>query len=71
MHTSKDNVYDGNNNVIKFVYQTLVTTTQGLEWTLNIDKFNIIRGILPKNSQNIILPLNITMSIVNVIANDF
>ncbi len=71
MHTSKDNVYGGNNNVIKFVYQTLVTTTQGLEWTLNIEKFNIIRGILPKNSQNIILPLNITMSIVNVIANDF
>jgi hypothetical protein len=27
MHTSKDNVYDDNNNVIKFVYQASITTT--------------------------------------------
>jgi hypothetical protein len=50
MHTSKDNVYDDNNNVIRFVYQALVTTTQGLEWTFNIGKFNIIGENLPQNS---------------------
>jgi hypothetical protein len=50
MHTFKDNVYDDNNNVIKFVYQALVTTPQGLEWTLNTGKFNMIGETLPKNS---------------------
>jgi hypothetical protein len=71
MHTSKDNAYDDNNNVIRFVYQTLVTTTQGLEWILNVENFSIIGGILPKNSQNIVLTLNITSFVANVIANDF
>ncbi len=71
MHTSKDNLYDDNNNVIIFVYQALVTTTQGLEWTFNTDKFNIIRENLPKNSQNMVLMLGIVPFFVNVIANDF
>ncbi len=42
-----------------------ITTTQGLEWTLNIGKFNIIRKNLPKNSQNIVLTLGTTPSIAN------
>ncbi len=71
MHTFKDNVYDDNNNVIKFVYQALVSTSQGLEWTLNIRKFNIIGENLPKNSWNIVLMLSIIFFIANVIANDF
>jgi hypothetical protein len=52
MHTSKDNVYDDNNNVIKYVYQASIMTTWGLEWTLNIGKFNITGENLPQNSQN-------------------
>jgi hypothetical protein len=59
MHTSKDNVYDDNNNVIKSIYQALVITTSGLEWTLNINKFSIIGENLPKISQSIVLTLNI------------
>ncbi len=71
MYTSKDNVYDDNNNVIIFVYQALVTTTQGLEWTFNTGKFNIIGENLPKNSWNIVLMLGTISLIANVIANDF
>ncbi len=41
------------------------TTTQGLEWTFNAKKFNIIGENLPKNSQNIILMLSTTPSIAN------
>jgi hypothetical protein len=48
MHTSKDNVYDDNNNVIRSIYQVLVTTTQGSKWTFNIGKFSIIGKISPK-----------------------
>ncbi len=44
-----------------------ITTTQGLEWTFNIRKFNIIGKNLPKNSQNIALMLGTTP----FIANDF
>jgi hypothetical protein len=64
-------VYDDNNNVIRFVYQDLVTTIQGLEWNFNIGEFNIIGESLPQNSQNIVLMLSIISSIANVIANDF
>ncbi len=67
VHTSKEKVYDDNNDVIRFVYQASITTTQGLEWTLNIGKFNIIGEILPKNFQNIVLMLGI----IPFIANDF
>jgi hypothetical protein len=67
VHTSKDKVYDDNNDVIRFVYQASITTTQGLEWTPNIGKFNIIGEILPKNFQNIVLMLGI----IPFIANDF
>jgi hypothetical protein len=48
MHTSKDNAYVDNNNVIRFAS---ITTTQGLEWTFNIGKFNIIGENFPKISQ--------------------
>jgi hypothetical protein len=51
VHISKNNVYDDNNNVIRIIYQALVSTTQGFEWTLNIGKFNIIRKNFPKISQ--------------------
>ncbi len=71
MHTFKDNVYDDNNNVIKFVYQALVTTPQGLEWTLNTGKFNMIGETLPKNSWNIFLMLSTILFIANAITNDF
>ncbi len=65
MHISMDNVYNDNNNVTRSIYQALVITTQGLEWTLNIGKFNIIRKNLPKNSQKIVLTLGTTPSIAN------
>jgi hypothetical protein len=42
-----------------------------LEWTFDIDKFNIIGKNLPKNPQNIVLMLGTTSFVVNVIANDF
>ncbi len=42
-----------------------VTIAQGLEWTLNTGKFNIIEEILTKISQNIILTLGTTPSIAN------
>jgi len=71
VHISKENAYDDNNNVIRFVYHASVSTTQGLEWTFNTDKFNIIRENLPKNSQNMVLMLGIVPFFVNVIANDF
>jgi hypothetical protein len=64
-------MYDDNNNVFRSVYQALVTTIQGLEWTFNIGKLNIIGESLPKSSQNIVLMLGISSSIANVIANDF
>jgi hypothetical protein len=68
MHTSKDNAYVDNNNIIRFAS---ITTTQGLEWNFNVGKFNIIGENLPIISQNIVLMLCITPSVANVIANDF
>ncbi len=43
----------------------LITITQGLEWTFNTGKFNIIGENLPKNSPNIVLTLGTTLSIAN------
>jgi hypothetical protein len=70
VHSSNSNAYDDNNNVIKSIYQGLVTTTQQLECTFSTEKNSIIRKNLPKNSQNIVLTLG-TISIANVITNDF
>jgi hypothetical protein len=66
MHIFMDNVYNDNNNVTRFVYQALIFTTQGLEWTLNIKKCSFIGKNLFKNSQNIILMLGTTS-----LANEF
>jgi hypothetical protein len=71
MHISRDNAYDDNNNVIRSVYHALVTNTQGLEWTFDINKFNIIGKNLFKNSQNIVLILGTILFVINDIANDF
>jgi hypothetical protein len=65
MHISMDNVYNDNNNVTRSIYQALVITTQGLEWTLNIKEFSFIGENVLKNSQNIILMLGTTPFVTN------
>ncbi len=41
MHV-KENAYDVNNNVIRFIYQVPVIGDLGLEWKLNVKRFKII-----------------------------
>jgi len=48
MHISKDNAYDDNNNVIRFVYQTPLSSAQGLEWSLHVRRFEIVGKTSPK-----------------------
>jgi hypothetical protein len=50
MHTSKDNAYDDNNNVIRSIYQVLVTVKQGSKRTFDIEKNSIIGENFPKIS---------------------
>jgi hypothetical protein len=42
IHVSKDNVYDANNNVIRFIYQVLVIGDFSLEWRVNARRFKIL-----------------------------
>ncbi len=50
MHISKDDMYDDNNNVIRFVYQALLLSAQGLEWSFQFRKFEIVGKNFPKSS---------------------
>ncbi len=67
MHVSKDNAYDANNNVIRSIYQVLIISDFNLQWRVNTKRFRIVAKNLRKNSQNIVLMLEITTSIANAI----
>jgi hypothetical protein len=41
VHVSKNDAYDGNNNVIISIYQVLVIGEVGLEWRVNVGRFKI------------------------------
>jgi hypothetical protein len=67
MHVSKDDAYDANNNVIRSIYQVLIIGDFSLRWRVNTKRFRIVAKNLWKNSQNIVLMLEIVTSIANVI----
>jgi len=67
MHVSKDDAYDANNNVIRSIYQVLIIGDFSLQWRVNTKRFRIVAKNLWKNSQNIVLMLEIVTSIANVI----
>ncbi len=67
MHVSKDDAYDANNNVIRSIYQVLIIGDFSLQWRVNTKRFRIVAKNLWKNSQNIVLMLEIATSIANVI----
>jgi len=55
IHVSKDDAYDANNNVIKFIYQVSVINDMGLKWRVNSRRFRIVVKNLPIRSQNFVL----------------
>jgi hypothetical protein len=67
IHVSKDDAYDANNNVIKFIYQVSVISDTGLKWRVNFRRFRIVAKNLPIRSQNFVLTDKTIASIVNVV----
>jgi hypothetical protein len=47
IHVSKDDAYDANNNVIRYIYQVPVIGDLNLEWKVNSKKFKIVAKNLP------------------------
>jgi hypothetical protein len=50
IHVSKDDAYDANNNVIRFIYHVLVISDMGLKWRVNSRRFKIVVKNLPRRS---------------------
>jgi hypothetical protein len=50
MHISKNDAYDDNNNVIRFVYQAPLLNAKGLEWSLHVRRFEIVGKNFHKSS---------------------
>jgi hypothetical protein len=66
-HVSKDETYDGNNNLIRSICHVSIFSDFGLEWKVNAKRFKIVAKNLPKSSQNTILVPKTTASFTNVI----
>jgi len=49
IHVSKNEKYDDNNNVIKYIYQVLVLGDFGLESRVNVWRFKIVVENFPKS----------------------
>jgi hypothetical protein len=67
MHVFKDNAYDDNNNVIKYIYQVPIIDDLGLKWMVNVEKFMIVVKNLLKSPQNVILMPKIVAFIVKAL----
>ncbi len=67
IHVSKDDAYDVNNNVIRFIYQVSIIGDLDLVWRVNSERFKIIAKNLLKSSQNTILMPETVAFIANVI----
>jgi hypothetical protein len=49
VHISKDDAFDDDNNIIRFIYQVLFPIAHELGWILHVDRFRSIGENLPKS----------------------
>jgi hypothetical protein len=66
MHIPKDNAFDYNNNVARFLYQVPLPNGHGLGWIFHVDRFRIVGKNLPKGFLNIVLTLGTATFVANV-----
>jgi len=49
VHISKNDAFDDNNNITRFIYQVLFPSAHRLGWILHVDRFRIVGENLPKS----------------------
>jgi hypothetical protein len=49
VHISKDDAFNNDNNITRFIYQVLLPSAHRLGWTLHVDRFRTIGENLPKS----------------------